>query len=302
MHQVDEAVPLVDVLLHRWPEHFPTLSVARRVVARGRVWLAEGERAAEQPLRQAWWSEAAQGMHIVFLPDYPRRVPHEGELKVLYEDDHLAVVLKEPGLRLFGGQRTLANILAASSLASSEADALPAAVPVYSLEAEVAGCVLVAKTARAAWHFSQQAPRRTFRGLAAGHVDGNVVRRAPSVRFGEVLEIELDGASTAEVRPRFQAKLLGDQLAIRRKQLYLVVFGTTARRTLHREACGWVWTLCSSLWARLACYRLRVAMGSLRSDPPEARPAAFEGAKCSRNGTSSSRMTWSRMPRGARRS
>ena len=35
-------MPLTDFLLHQWPSHFPTSSVARRVVARGRVWLMEG--------------------------------------------------------------------------------------------------------------------------------------------------------------------------------------------------------------------------------------------------------------------
>jgi hypothetical protein len=34
-------VPLTDFLLQRWPSFFSTSSVARRTVARGRVWMAE---------------------------------------------------------------------------------------------------------------------------------------------------------------------------------------------------------------------------------------------------------------------
>ncbi|CAL1155408.1 unnamed protein product [Cladocopium goreaui] len=186
IHHGEEAdVPLTDFLLQRWPSFFSTSSVARRTVARGRVWMAEdvvqsGAPGAELgPLRQAWWSdldvdwvdwgESIKGKTILFVPDYPRRSPHETKLVVLWEDDHLAVVVKEPGLRLFGGIRTLANMLAAKEEGASlhpskEEDALPAPVPLHFLEAEIGGCVLVAKTARAALQ-GLSSPSRCFQGL-----------------------------------------------------------------------------------------------------------------------------------------
>ena len=82
---------LVDYLMQRWPSHFPTESVSRRVMGRGRVWVQE-----EGHLRQAWWSEPVTMKTVVFLPDYPRRSPYEGQLTVLYQDDHVGVVFKEP--------------------------------------------------------------------------------------------------------------------------------------------------------------------------------------------------------------
>ncbi|CAL1145250.1 unnamed protein product, partial [Cladocopium goreaui] len=255
-------VPLTDFLLQRWPSFFSTSSVARRTVARGRVWMAEevvqsGAPGAELgPLRQAWWSESIKGKTILFVPDYPRRSPHETKLVVLWEDDHLAVVVKEPGLRLFGGIRTLANMLAAKEEGASlhpskEEDALPAPVPLHFLEAEIGGCVLVAKTARAALQ-GLSSPSRCFQGL---FVTGGVLwdeakllaatgwtlrRMEPSVRFGHLLAAERGAAEHSAAALRCSAAelaaangapaLLGDvefggeeAPRIRRNQLFLVV-------------------------------------------------------------------------------
>ncbi|CAK9007752.1 unnamed protein product [Durusdinium trenchii] len=177
------AQPLMDLLLNLWPSHFPTVSVARRVCARARVWIKEVKEMRDTSVRQAWWSESlAAPQTIVFLPDYPRRSPHETKLEVLFEDEHLAVVVKEPGLRLHGGVRTLANMLAAkeqpSLSPSMQEDALASAIPLHFLEAEIGGLVLCAKTATAAalsarGESAGYSLRRRFRGIFCGMVEGS---------------------------------------------------------------------------------------------------------------------------------
>lgn len=195
---------LSDVLQQLWPSHLHSSSVARRTIRRGRVWVLDCEGA--EPARRPWWNETVPpGRTILFLPDYPRRAPYEEDAQVVLESDHAAVVVKPPGLRLFGGIRTMANILAAEkrrALApSQEPDALAAPVPVHFLAAEASGCLLVAKTARAALRLSRSVPRRRLRAVLHGDAAAalgarpepwEVLRVAPSVRFGAVTEVSID--------------------------------------------------------------------------------------------------------------
>ena len=225
---------LSDCLLQRWPSHFPTESVARRVTGRGRVWVKDAS-----VWRKGWWSEPVCQKTILFVPDYPRRSPHKGDLTVLCDTSQLCVVVKEPGLRLFGGVRTLQSLLQASCLSSDLKDAFPYPQPVHFVEADVGGCVLCAKTASAAFALAGSSLNRTWRGLFVEKPPEGwqEVRQAPSVRFGRLVEAEIcyDGAGAA-LRQRcgvLKAPLLGDtaagftQATLRRRQVFLVVSGVT---------------------------------------------------------------------------
>lgn len=247
---------LADVLMHCWPAHFPTESVARRVTKRHRIWIREGggENLESSLFRPGRWREPILATQtLLFAPDYPRRSPHESPLKVLFENDQVAVVWKEPGLRLFGGVRTLANILGAqekrSLMMSPASDALPAPTPVHFLEAELGGCVLVAKTASAALRLGREVPRRSLRAVVQGDVqldnlDSNptlhVHRCGPSVRFGKISEVsrKVVGETAAFRRECVQDghTILGDlefggesAPMVRRTQLFLACDGVTFR-------------------------------------------------------------------------
>lgn len=166
-----------------------------------------------------------------------------------HESDHVAVVSKQPGLRCFGGIRTLANILAShgkGALKSSSAkDALPSPAIVHFLPAEISGCVLAAKTARAALLLSRQVPRRRLRavlhGDAASTLQGRpeawtVHRVAPSLRFGHISEVSLecegDTATFRKLCASIGHCVLGDTLfggesapIVRRNCVYAAVDG-----------------------------------------------------------------------------
>ena len=239
---------LSDVLLGLWPDHLHSESMIRKVMRRGRVWLLGDEEGA--PARQPWWNDTcASGQTVLFVPDYPKREPYEEPVPVLHEGEHAAVVLKPPGLRLFGGIRTLANILAAREkgiLAPSDCgDALPAPVPVHFVEGAVCGCVLVAKSARAALQLSRQPPRRRLRavlhGDAASSLRGleepwQVHRVCQSLRFGALTEasrdLEGDLAPLRKLCASLSHAIIGDTefggaavAAVRRNCLYLAVEG-----------------------------------------------------------------------------
>lgn len=68
-------------------------------------------------------------------------------IEVVFEDDHLAIVNKPPGMIVSGNQlRTLENALPGNLAASSEVDALVRPLPVHRLDHVTSGLLLVAKT------------------------------------------------------------------------------------------------------------------------------------------------------------
>jgi len=73
--------------------------------------------------------------------------PFDLELKVLYEDDYLAVVNKPAGIPVSGNYfKTIQNALKVNLNRSSVQDTLPSPLPVHRLDALTSGCLLIAKT------------------------------------------------------------------------------------------------------------------------------------------------------------
>ncbi len=72
----------------------------------------------------------------------------ELELKVLYEDPHLAIIYKPAGILVSGNKRrTVANALAFNLTKSPEPDALIHPEPIHRLDFPTTGALLVGKTA-----------------------------------------------------------------------------------------------------------------------------------------------------------
>jgi len=84
----------------------------------------------------------------------PKKAP-KLNLKVLFEDDHLAIVLKPPGILVSGNRFvTVANGLAQNLTPSTQSDAtMP--YPIHRLDYGTSGALLVGKTARSIRALSQ---------------------------------------------------------------------------------------------------------------------------------------------------
>lgn len=121
----------------------PSRKAAAKALKRGEIRL-NGKTA-----RSGDWVEAFQTLELL---DLQRRVPktYRLPLEVVFEDDHLAVVDKPPGIEVSGNRfRTLENALAGSLSPTPRSDALDWPRPVHRLDYSTGGLLLVAKTAGA---------------------------------------------------------------------------------------------------------------------------------------------------------
>lgn len=96
------------------------------------------------------WVESGQWLELIDLqlrkPEKVYRLP----LPVLWEDAHLAVINKPPGIEVSGNRfRTVENALTDSLQPSLESDALSWPRPVHRLDYSTSGLLLIAKTMRA---------------------------------------------------------------------------------------------------------------------------------------------------------
>ncbi|MCF8256261.1 MAG: RluA family pseudouridine synthase [Flavobacteriales bacterium] len=99
----------------------------------------------------------------------------ELKVKVLYEDEHLAVVCKPAGLEVSGNRKwTLQHALAFNLTASSQPDALPRPEPVHRIDHPTTGAVLVGKTVAAVMAlnrlFETRAVTKTYHAICIGHM------------------------------------------------------------------------------------------------------------------------------------
>lgn len=122
----------------------PTRQGLKKAIKQGRV-LVDG-----QPAETSTWLLAGQKI-TVLAPEKPATKKFfQLELKVLFEDEHLAVVWKPAGFPTSGNYfKTIENALPHNLASSSALDALPQPRPAHRLDAPTTGLLLVAKTARA---------------------------------------------------------------------------------------------------------------------------------------------------------
>ncbi|MFO8000173.1 MAG: RluA family pseudouridine synthase [Marinilabilia sp.] len=128
----------------------PTRSAFKKAIKRGEIFV-DGNPGTTglmvNPAQRITWQEPEK---------LPGRIFHI-HLKVVYEDDHLAVVNKPAGVVVSGNQfRTLENALPAHLSPSSLPDALPAPKAVHRLDAPTSGLIIIAKTSAARVALSRQ--------------------------------------------------------------------------------------------------------------------------------------------------
>ncbi|MFK7772936.1 MAG: RluA family pseudouridine synthase [Saprospiraceae bacterium] len=98
------------------------------------------------------------------------------KLEVVFEDEHLAVINKPPGIIVSGNQfRTVENALLHNISKSMEQDALRKPRAVHRLDSPTSGLLLVAKTALAHLRLSQQFEAKMilkkYQAIVIGNID-----------------------------------------------------------------------------------------------------------------------------------
>jgi len=124
--------------------------------------------------------EPADGdrVDVLIPPPQPTDViPEDIPLDILYEDDHMLAINKQPGIichpARYGQTGTLANALAhySQSLSRTTDDFRPGII--HRLDKNTTGVMLVAKCDEAHWRLSLQFERRTIQKMYVAIVEGS---------------------------------------------------------------------------------------------------------------------------------
>lgn len=106
------------------------------------------------------WVQPGQVLELIDLQQRAPKTYHL-PLDVIFEDEHLAIINKPPGIEVNGNKfKTVENALAGSLKPSTQPDALPWARPVHRLDYSTSGLLLIAKTASAQMALGQQFEER----------------------------------------------------------------------------------------------------------------------------------------------
>ncbi len=127
----------------------------------------------------------SSGQHLELIQEKKSTPkPFPLQLKILYEDDWLAVVEKPPGFAVNGNQyKTIENALLFNLNPSKESDALMWPRPVHRLDSSTGGLLAAAKTAKAQVHLGRQFHDRKvykrYRTIVIGRLEGHGCIKKP---------------------------------------------------------------------------------------------------------------------------
>ncbi|MFT7612132.1 MAG: 23S rRNA pseudouridine1911/1915/1917 synthase [Parvicellaceae bacterium] len=121
----------------------------------------------------AHWIKAQQVIQLYDLEENPPKF-YEMNLKVIYEDEFLAVIVKPAGIIVSGNEyRTIQNVIVGKITKSNEKDALAWPRTVHRLDKGTSGLMIVAKTINSMMSLSAQFEnsqvKKTYQALVMGH-------------------------------------------------------------------------------------------------------------------------------------
>lgn len=142
-------IRLSDYLIGIFPT-IPTRKGIKKAIKKGMV-LMDGEVA-----NTGRWVKTGQKIQLIDVEVAPAKM-YQFPLKVIYEDESIAVIHKPAGIVVSGNQhRTIQNALAYNLKVSVAADAFKVAQPVHRLDHATSGLLLIAKTRQARVFLGQQ--------------------------------------------------------------------------------------------------------------------------------------------------
>lgn len=200
-------IRLVDYVVNSF-DQIATRSGAKKAISRGKI-LVDG-----QARRQSDFVLPGQMIRLVD-PEAKQPKVFELKLKIVFEDNSMAVVYKPAGIAVSGNRfKTLRNALPHNLSPSKAADALMAPLPVHRLDFPTQGLVLVAKTnstlAALGRQFEQRTIAKTYHAIVAGKpeaegtVDNMIAGQAATTRYRVVKSIpslKTGSLSLVEIQP-----------------------------------------------------------------------------------------------------
>ncbi len=190
----------------------PTKSAVKKAIKRHELYLND-----ELAVSGAWMQPGDKILLIDTQKFIPKPFPLE--IKVLFEDDYLAIVNKPSGLIVSGNQyRTLVNCLVDQLILSSQPDAYKWGHPVHRLDFSTSGLVIVAKTIEVNRFLGDMLKQHNINKRYLAIVQGNVLSQS--------ISSDVDGKSA-----KSNLKLLKQVKSLRNGSLSLVELTPESGRT-----------------------------------------------------------------------
>jgi RluA family pseudouridine synthase len=149
---------------------FPSRASARKAVKRGWVLLDEA------PARSSWFVRPGQSVQILEPPAPTRSC--RLDLPIVHSDEHMAVVVKPPGVATVGwGIVNVQNALLGVLGPSTAADALAVPRPAHRLDAPTGGILVVGRSASGLMllnrAFQERRVSKEYVAIAIGRLEGD---------------------------------------------------------------------------------------------------------------------------------
>ena len=158
----------------------PSRKGLKKAIKRGAIFLDD------QQAYSGDWVNSGQKISLVALDKKPPKI-YEFHLPVIYEDEQLAIIHKPAGIVVSGNQfHTIQNALLYNLTLSNAVDGLALPRPVHRLDHATSGLLLIAKTASAHIHLSQQFAAKTIQKRYQAIVIGQLL--LPKGRIEEQIE------------------------------------------------------------------------------------------------------------------
>jgi 23S rRNA pseudouridine1911/1915/1917 synthase len=130
-----------------------------------------------------YWLKGGEHIELVDLELTPPKT-YEFELEVVFEDNHLAVIIKPAGLLTSGNAfKTVTNALSHNINPSTAVDALNWPKPTHRLDKQTSGLLIIAKTKTARMKIGQQFEQneidKTYQALVLGKLEGEGIIENP---------------------------------------------------------------------------------------------------------------------------
>jgi len=182
-HKVTEdnrEIRVLDYALEIFGDFILTRSMMKKTFKKGLITI-NGNKA-----NGSEWIKSGQEISLLQNEENPPE-PFEMELEIVYQDEHLAVVVKPAGIVVSGNMyRTIVNAVQYNISKSKLEDALPWPRPIHRLDMQTSGLLIIAKSQLASVELGKQLENKTLK------------KRYRAILVGEVLEkiefkSEIDG-------------------------------------------------------------------------------------------------------------
>ncbi len=158
-------------------------------------------------------------------------------LKVVFEDEHLAIIHKPGGIEVSGNRKhTVVNALGQSLKPSSEPDALPSPVPAHRLDYPTSGLLLIGKTRSTLTELNQlfenKQIQKTYHALCMGNdmpkqgtIDSAVFEKSAHTDYSVIASKELDNYPPIHLVELYPSTGRKHQLRVHLKNIGFPIIG-----------------------------------------------------------------------------